>query len=98
VKAYSTEYPSQTVQKRQNGYAILFDIAECDGGYQYNEVLSPSIDVTPITSAIVRHYYTQDDEFQIINNYLVSGASDEWTAYQGIRNMAKGVATEVVGG
>lgn len=96
MKANSTEYPQQTVQRRQNGYAIIFDILETEEGFEYNEVISTSIDLNPITSAIVRQYYSHDDEMQIINDYLVNGTSNQWEAYQAIRAKAKVIATGIV--
>jgi len=96
--ALSTEYPAQIVQKRQKGYAIIFDIEEIDEGFQYKEVLAASMDAPVLESAVLRHYYSQDDELRIINDYLVNGSSDEWLEYQKTRTKAKLVSEGIISG
>lgn len=97
----STNYPSQTVQMRQKGYAIIFDIVESTGDegtmYTYKEVIAASMDLPIVAAAVLRHYYSPDDELRLLNDYLVNGESDEWAEYQSIRQKSISVARNAIG-
>ena len=79
-------------------WTINHSIKEIEGGYEYDSTtLEPGVwDYSPIVSAVIREWYSDDRMQAIVNNYLLGEGAEDFAKMQKDRIRAKIIACEAL--